>query len=86
MEFKLVDTVGLMLSEDYVDRFKAEYWQTMIRYEELNEVLTISDSKEMEKLNTHKMILEEKRTHMKDYLIDMETIARLKGIDLRKVL
>ena len=36
MEFHTIeDTCGLMASGDYKDRFKAEYWQTKIRYERL---------------------------------------------------
>ena len=30
MEFK--DTIAMMTSEDYKERFKAEYYQTKIRY------------------------------------------------------
>ena len=33
MEFK--DTIAMMMSEDYKERFKAEYYQTKIRYERL---------------------------------------------------
>lgn len=33
MEFK--ETVDMMLSDDYKERFKAEYHQTKIRYEKL---------------------------------------------------
>ena len=32
---KLKDTVEMMVSEDYNERFKAEYYQTKIRYEKL---------------------------------------------------
>lgn len=32
---ELADTASLMSSEDYKDRFKAEYYQTKIRYEKL---------------------------------------------------
>lgn len=31
----LKDTTALMESNDYVERFRAEYWQTKIRYEKL---------------------------------------------------
>lgn len=31
----LADTTALMVSEDYKERFKAEYYQTKIRYEKL---------------------------------------------------
>lgn len=32
---ELKDTAKLMASEDYKERFKAEYWQLKIRYEKL---------------------------------------------------
>ena len=32
---ELKDTVGMMSSSDYRDRFKAEYYQLKIRYEKL---------------------------------------------------
>lgn len=32
---ELKDTIELMMSADYKDRFKAEYYQTKIRYEKL---------------------------------------------------
>ncbi len=32
---ELKDTVDLMLSDDWKDRLKAEYWQTKIRYDKL---------------------------------------------------
>lgn len=32
-EMELKDTVELMNSADYKDRFKAEYWQNQLRYE-----------------------------------------------------
>ena len=33
---ELKDTIDLMTSEDYKDRFKAEYYQTKIRYDKLH--------------------------------------------------
>lgn len=32
---ELNETVEMMNSEDYKERFKAEYWQTYIRYKKL---------------------------------------------------
>lgn len=37
MKIELKDTVDLMKSKDYKERFKAEYYQTKIRYEKLKE-------------------------------------------------
>lgn len=36
---ELKDTIELMNSEDYKDRFKAEYYQTKIRYEKLHRLI-----------------------------------------------
>lgn len=36
----LMDTVDMMKSQDYKERFKAEYWQTKIRYEKLKDFNT----------------------------------------------
>lgn len=35
---ELKDTIKLMESEDYKERFKAEYYQTKIRYEKLKKL------------------------------------------------
>ena len=35
---ELKDTIELMTSENYKDRFKAEYWQTKIRYDKLHKI------------------------------------------------
>lgn len=36
---ELIDTVDLMTSDDYKDRFVAEYYQVKIRYQKLNSIL-----------------------------------------------
>ena len=36
---ELKDTVEMMNSSDYKERFKAEYYQTRIRYEKLHSML-----------------------------------------------
>ncbi|MBR2551237.1 MAG: hypothetical protein IKE92_14765 [Clostridiales bacterium] len=35
-ELKLKDTVTMMVSDDYKDRLRAEFWQTFIRYRALS--------------------------------------------------
>lgn len=35
---ELKDTIDLMNSSDYKDRFKAEYWQAKIRYDKLDDI------------------------------------------------
>ena len=36
---ELKDTVEMMLSDDYKERFKAEYWQTKIRHDKLQKMV-----------------------------------------------
>lgn len=36
---ELKDTINGMCSEDYKERFKAEYWQTKIRYQKLHNMI-----------------------------------------------
>ena len=36
---ELKDTVEMMLSDDYKERFRAEYWQTKIRYDKLRKMV-----------------------------------------------
>lgn len=36
---ELKDTVEMMLSNDYKERFKAEYWQLKIRYDRLKHMV-----------------------------------------------
>ena len=37
---KMEATIALMNSADYKERFKAEYWQTKIRYDKLHRMIT----------------------------------------------
>lgn len=41
----LKDTIPLMLSDDWKDRLKAEYWQTTIRLERLSTFLSDVETK-----------------------------------------
>ena len=36
---ELKDTVEMMLSDDYKERFKAEYWQLKIRHDKLQKMI-----------------------------------------------
>ena len=37
--YELSDTIELMTSDDYKERFKAEYWQTKIRHDKLHDMI-----------------------------------------------
>ncbi len=43
---ELKDTIEMMNSEDYKERFKAEYYQTLIRYNKLSEMVEIDIKEE----------------------------------------
>lgn len=45
---ELADTVDMMLSDDYLDRFRAEFHQTRIRYNKLREMLEKWDNGELD--------------------------------------
>ena len=86
------DTVKGMLSEDYKERFKAEYQQTKIRYEKLKAFCNrieaaITTSHEGKKVDmpAHDCPYELLRTqqgHMGQYLHDLEIRAVIEGIEL----
>lgn len=79
----LKDTVAMMNSEDYKERFRAEYFQTKIRYEKLHAMtikyeagtLNFTPSCSLELLN-------EQNRHMGNYLHCLEVRAEIEKIDL----
>lgn len=79
----LKDTVTMMNSEDYKERFRAEYFQTKIRYEKLHAMtikyeagtLNFTPSCSLELLN-------EQKRHMGNYLHCLEVRAEIEKIDL----
>ena len=80
---ELSETIELMQSEDFKERFKAEYWQTKIRHDKLAEMLkkykagTLAfEPKSSEALLTWQMLV------MKKYLFALEERARIEEIDL----
>lgn len=80
---KLNDTVELMNSKDYKERFKAEYLQTKIRYEKLHDMtikyeagtLNFEPSCSLE-------ILKEQKSYMGNYLRMLEIRAEIEKISL----
>lgn len=89
----LNDTIAMMNSEDYKERFKAEYQQTKIRYEKLKAFNTKIEasrrtSYEMSKkvpMPEHDCpddILREQQSIMGQYLHILEVRAVIEGIEL----
>lgn len=79
----LKETVDSMLSQDYKERFKAEYWQTLIRYEKLHSMIIKYNAGTLSfKPTCPVTILEHQVGMMGAYLKDLEVRAEIEGIDL----
>lgn len=80
---ELKDTIGLMTSPDWKDRFVAEYLQTKLRYEKLHKMIVKREAGKIEfdtpipleswKAQAH---------HMGLYLYELEKQAEIHGIQL----
>ena len=79
----IIDSVELMLSKNYKDRFRAEYWQLRLRLERLDETIRRYWSKTLSFAPTCPIgILEEQRKHMRRYLETLEQRAVIENIEL----
>ena len=79
----LNDTIELMRSDDYKDRFKAEYYQLKIRHEKLLAMRVKMDEGTLEFTpicppSTYDLQLE----YMEKYLAVLEARAAMEGVDL----
>ena len=84
---ELKDTVELMLSSDYKERFLAEYYQTKSRYEKLHKMIVKHDSGMLQfKPSCRVELLKEQAAAMGKYLFVLEVRAEIEGIDLCSVL
>lgn len=80
---ELKDTIELMNSDDYKDRFKAEYLQTKIRYDKLHKMLIKKEAGTLEftpKCPVSTLMLQAR--HMGEYLKSLEIRAEIEGIVL----
>ena len=83
---ELKDTIELMTSESWKDRFVAEYLQTKIRYEKLHKLIV---KREVDKIDFITPIPFDswmtQAAHMGGYLYELEKQAAIHGIELPKV-
>lgn len=82
---KLEQTVNMMLSDDYKERFKGEYWQLVTRYKGLKSMLDKWDNSALNfeptcPRSTYNMQIKA----MTDYIAVLEARAVMEGIDLVK--
>lgn len=80
---ELKDTVQMMNSADYKDRFKAEYYQIVIRYRKLKAMLEKWDKEELNFIptcprSTYNMQI----AAMTDYIAVLEARAVMEGVEL----
>ena len=81
---ELKDTIELMNSEDYKERFKAEYWQTKIRYDKLHKLIIKMEAGTCDFTPSCSLeIYKEQAKYMGMYLYILEVRAEYEGIDLR---
>lgn len=80
---ELKDTIKLMESDSYKDRFKAEYYQTKIRYDKLHKMLVKYEADTLGFIpDTPKHILIEQASNMGNYLKMLEIRAEIENIEL----
>ncbi len=91
---ELKDTIALMCSEDYKERFKAEYYQTKIRYEKLKKFNTKIEAARHVAYTVGKYkcpmpphdcpdeMLREQQSVMGNYLHILEVRAEIENIEL----
>lgn len=82
-EMELRDTVEMMNSADYKERFKAEYYQTAIRYVKLKAMVDKYNNGTLEFKPTCPMsIYDIQLRAMRDYLTILEARAAIERVEL----
>lgn len=80
---ELKDTISLMSSDDYKDRFKAEYYQTKIRYNKIHKMIVKYEAGKLDfKLDNPIDLLKDQEAVMERYLYILEIRALIEGVDL----
>lgn len=80
---ELKDTIDGMISDDYKERFKAEYMQLTIRYNKLIDIIDKYDNNILEfELTCGIRMLKEQARRMSNYAEILRERARAEGINL----
>ena len=83
VNYELKDTVDLMNSSDYKERFQAEYLQTKIRYNKLHKMLVKYEAKTLDfEPSCQINILQMQAKYMGNYLKQLEIRAEIENIDI----
>ena len=82
-DMELIDTIEMMKSADYKERFKAEYYQLKIRLEKLYEMLVRYDAGTLGfSPDCSIALLKDQLGIMRDYLYALQVRAEIEGIAL----
>lgn len=80
---ELENTIEMMTSKDYKERFKSEYLQTKIRYENLKKILIKHQAGTLEfDLACPNEVLEDQLYYMNEYLRTLQIRAEIEKIEL----
>lgn len=80
---ELKDTIDMMNSGDYKQRFRAEYYQLVTRYKKLKEMLLKHDNGTLDfQLSCPRSIYDLQIRAMKDYICVLEARAAIEDIAL----
>lgn len=81
--YKLADTVEMMQSADYKERFKAEYYQVLLRYQSLVGIIEAWDNGTLDFTPTcPRSIYDLQLRAMKDYIAILEARAVIENVKL----
>ncbi len=80
---ELKDTIELMNSEDYKERFKAEYLQAKIRYDKLDAMTVKYEAGTLNFTPSCSLeLLKEQKKHMGNYIRTLRIRAEIENIEL----
>lgn len=79
----LNDTVPMMDNADYKERFKAEYYQTKIRYDKLHNMIVKYEAGTLDFEPSCSLdILKKQASYMGQYLYVLEVRAQIEDVEL----
>lgn len=82
-KMELMDTAPMMGSDDYKERFKAEYYQTKIRYEKLHRMCIRYEAGTLDfEPSCSLELLTKQKAAMGQYLHCLEVRAQIEGVVL----
>ena len=80
---ELKDTVEMMNSDDFKERFRAEYYQTKIRYDKLDAMTVKYEAGTLPFTpNCSLELLKEQKAYMGNYIRCLKVRAEIEGITL----